>query len=148
MGGKEDSPQKTGPNSQTREDKSVHDHHRKKIFGGTFLAGMNSFPGRWWIEKPYKKNRKTISTTKIFHRWPAFLRQREVPHWSRCMLSFSQHPPPPRILQNLWGSAGAFCGTFCIVQSQLNNPHTEPQRFYRTLGAKPSFSDPANSAAT
>ena len=46
-------------------------------------------------------------------------------------------PLAPRILRNLWGSAGR------LVESLLKNPHTEHQRFCRTLGAKPSFSDPA-----
>ena len=54
--------------------------------------------------------------------------------------------PPPRILQNLWGSPSAFCGTLCIVESLLKNPPTESQRFCRTLAAKPSCSDPANSS--
>ena len=31
------------------------------------------------------------------------------------------------------------------MENLLKNPHTEPQSFCRTLGAKPSFSDPANS---
>ena len=32
-----------------------------------------------------------------------------------------------------------------IVTLLFKNPHTEAQRFFRTLGAKPSFLDPANS---
>ena len=53
-----------------------------------------------------------------------------------------------RVLQNLWGSAGGFSVTFCIVDNLPKNPHTEPQRFCRTLGAKPGFSYPANSSPT
>ena len=44
--------------------------------------------------------------------------------------------PPPRILQNLWGSAGRFH----IGTSLLKKSSAEP------LGAKPSFPDPANSS--
>ena len=54
----------------SREEESVHDH-RKKIFWGTSLAPKKNFPGRWWIQKPYK-TRKTISTTEIFPFWPQF----------------------------------------------------------------------------
>ena len=49
-----------------------------------------------------------------------------------------QHSAEPlafctRVLRNLY-----------IVENLLKNPHTEPQRFCRTLGAKPSSSDPAS----
>ena len=61
-------------------------------------------------------------------------------------------PPPPLQSENfifivvspslnLWGSAGGFCGRVCIVDNLLRSPHTEPQRFCRTLAAKPSCSD-------
>ena len=40
-------------------------------------------------------------------------------------------PNPPRILQNLWCSAGGFCGTFCIVENLLQN--WEPSPACRTL---------------
>ena len=42
------------PSTAGREEKSVHEHHRKKIFWGTFLASKKNFPGRWWIREPYK----------------------------------------------------------------------------------------------
>ena len=42
---------KSDPNN--REERSVHDHHRKKIFWETFLASKKNFPGRWWIQNPY-----------------------------------------------------------------------------------------------
>ena len=47
---------KTNPRSRrgvypSREERSVHDHHRKKIFCGTFLASKKNFPGWWWIQK-------------------------------------------------------------------------------------------------
>ena len=35
---------------------------------------------------------------------------------------------PPRILGNLWGSAGGLCGKVCIVENLLKNPHTEPRQ--------------------
>ena len=56
----------------------------------------------------------------------------------------------------LRGREAEFCGTFgvlqgfllkgCIVENLLKNSHTEPQRFCRTAGAKPSFSGPATSS--
>ena len=51
--------------------KKIHDHHRKKIFWGTFLASRKNIPGRWWIQKPCE-NQETISTTEIFPLWPQF----------------------------------------------------------------------------
>ena len=32
----------------------------KKIFWRTFLAGKKNFPGRWWIQKPYKNQENHI----------------------------------------------------------------------------------------
>ena len=73
-------------------DQSVHNHHRKKIFWRAFLASKRNFPGRWWIQTPYKNTRKTISTTKIFPQsTPIFFCKEKF--WTgagRCMLSFSQ----------------------------------------------------------
>ena len=46
--------------SQNREKQSVHNHHRKKIFSRTFLASKKNFPGRWWIQKPYKNQEDHI----------------------------------------------------------------------------------------
>ena len=46
----------------------------------------------------------------------------------------------------LKGCAWRFCRRVFIVEDLLKNPHTEPQNFCRTLGAKPSFSDPAYSS--
>ena len=40
--------------------KNVHNHHRKKIFWRTFLASEKNFPGRWWIQKPYKNQENHI----------------------------------------------------------------------------------------
>ena len=45
------------------EEKSVHDHHRKKVFWGTFLASKKNSPGRWWIQKPYENQ-----GSHIYHR--------------------------------------------------------------------------------
>ena len=68
-----------------REEKSIHNHHHgKKIIWRTFLASKKNFPGRWWIQKPYK-TRKTISTTEIFPLWTPFFLQRKVLHWSRAV---------------------------------------------------------------
>ena len=71
-----------------REGKSAHDHHRQKIFWGTFLASKRNFPGWWWIYKNLMKTRKAISTTEIFPLWPPFFRQRTVLHWSRAVYVF------------------------------------------------------------
>ena len=48
------------------EKKNVHDHHRKRIIWGTFLASKKNFPGRWWIQKPYKTNE--TNSNHIYHR--------------------------------------------------------------------------------
>ena len=40
--------------------KNVHNHHRKKIIWRTFLASKKNFPGRWWIQKPYKNQENHI----------------------------------------------------------------------------------------
>ena len=40
--------------------KSVHDHHQKRIFRGTFLASKKNFPGRWSIQKPCKNHENHI----------------------------------------------------------------------------------------
>ena len=45
--------------------------------------------------------------------------------------------PTPFPIPRLWGSAGGFCGAFRMVENLLRNPHTELQRFCRTLGATP-----------
>ena len=57
---------------QSREEKSVHNHHRKKIFWTTFLASKKNFPRRWRIQKNLIKTRKAISTTEIFPLWTPF----------------------------------------------------------------------------
>ena len=46
--------------NQYREQKNVHNHHRKKIFWRTFLASKKNFPGWWWIQKPYKNQENHI----------------------------------------------------------------------------------------
>ena len=57
--------------SGDREEKSVHNHHRKKIIWRTFLASKKNFPGRWWIQNLIK-TKKTISTAEIFPLWTPF----------------------------------------------------------------------------
>ena len=59
-------------NSQSREAKSVHYHHRKKISWRTFLASKMNFSGRWSIHKPHIPTKKTVSSTEIFRLWPPF----------------------------------------------------------------------------
>ena len=45
---------------QGQRRKSVHNHHRRKIFWRTFLASKKNFPGWWWIQKPYKNQENHI----------------------------------------------------------------------------------------
>ena len=71
-----------------REEKSVHDHHRKKIFWRTFLTPKINFPGRWWIQKPYKNPGKPYPPPKSFLCGPHFFLQRKVLHWSRVVYGF------------------------------------------------------------
>ena len=77
------------------KEKNVHDHHRKKIIWGAFLASKKNFPGRWWIQKPYKnqenhiyhRNLRFSSVAPFF-----FFRQRKVPHWSKAVYVFFSQP--------------------------------------------------------
>ena len=42
----------------------------------------------------------------------------------------------------IWGSAGGFFAekpSVCTIEKLMKNPHTKPQKFCRTSGAKPSF---------
>ena len=55
-----------------REEKSRHNHHRKKIFWRTFLASKKNFPGRWWIQKPYKNQKNHIHHRNISSVDPIF----------------------------------------------------------------------------
>ena len=93
-----------------REEKSVHNHHQKKIFWRTFLASKKNFPGWWWIQKPYKNHhihhRNLSSVDPLF-----FCKEKFCTGAGRCMLSFSQPlaivqsgppdkpTPPPRDLE-------------------------------------------------
>ena len=58
--------------SESREEESVHYHHRKKIIWRTFLASKKNFLGRWWVRKPYKNqenhsyHRNLSSVASIF----------------------------------------------------------------------------------
>ena len=71
--------------------KSVHDHHQKKIFWGTFLASKKNFPGQWCIQNPYEnpenhmRHRNLSSVAPIF-----FGKEKFCTGAGRCMLSFSQ----------------------------------------------------------
>ena len=68
-------------------EKSVHNHHRKKIFWRTFLASRKTFQAGGGYKNPIK-TRKTISTTEIFPLWTPFFRQKKVLHWSRAVYAF------------------------------------------------------------
>ena len=58
------------PHGRTTEKKqSVHDHHRKKIFWGTFWPQRKTFQVGGGYENPMK-TKKAISTTEIFPLWP------------------------------------------------------------------------------
>ena len=58
-----------------REEKSVHDHHRKIIFWELFWPQRKTFKVGGGYKIPVK-TRKNISTTEIFPRWPPFFWQR------------------------------------------------------------------------
>ena len=66
----------------------VHNHHRKKIFWRTFLASKKNFPGRWWIQKPYKNQESHIHHRNLSSVDPIFFLQRKVLHWSRAVYGF------------------------------------------------------------
>ena len=72
-----------------REEKNVHNHHQKTIFWRTFLAPKKNFPGRWWIQKPYKNQENHIHHRNLSSVDPIFFfRQREAAHWSRAVHAF------------------------------------------------------------
>ena len=52
-----------------REEKSVHDHHRKKMFGELLWPQRKTFQAGGGYKNPIK-TRKIISTTEIFPLWP------------------------------------------------------------------------------
>ena len=76
---------------RSREEKNIHNHHRKKIFWRTFLAPKKNFPGRWWIQKPYKTlenhihHRNLSSVDPIF-----FCKEKFCTGAGWCMVSCSQ----------------------------------------------------------
>ena len=77
-----------------REERSVHGHHRKKIFWGTFLASKKNFPGRWWIQKPYENQENHIYHRNLSSAAPIFFgKEKFCTGAGRCMLSFSQFFP-------------------------------------------------------
>ena len=80
-----------------REEKGVHDHHRKKIFWGTFLASKKNFPSRWWIQSPYENQENHIYHRNVSSVAPIFFaKEKFCTGAGRCMLSFSQcHNPGP-----------------------------------------------------
>ena len=50
----------------SREEESVHDHHRRNIFWTTFLALKKNFPGQWWIQRPCKIYHQNLSFVAPF----------------------------------------------------------------------------------
>ena len=79
------------PQPLEREEQSVHDHHRKKIFWGTFLASKKNFPSRWWIQKPYKNQESRIHHRDLSSVVPIFFcKEKFCTGAGRCMVSFSQ----------------------------------------------------------
>ena len=78
-------------NLRSREEESVHNHHRKIIFWRTFLASKKNFPGRWWIQKPYKNQENHIHHRNLSSVDPIFFcKEKFCTGAGRCMLSFSQ----------------------------------------------------------
>ena len=51
----------------------------KEIFWRTFLASKKNFPGRWWIQKPYKNQENHIHHRNLSSVDPIFFLQRKVP---------------------------------------------------------------------
>ena len=86
-----------------------------------------------------KLMRISLKNSSCSETWSAKL------HPDLCKLLSGRKRSLSRILRNLWVSAGRFCGRFHIAKSKSKKNSAEPQRFCRTLGAKPSLSDPANS---
>ena len=82
--------EKNESNMQSREEKSIPNHHRKKFPWRTFLASKKNFPGRGGYKNPIK-TRKTIPPNS-FLCGPYFFLQRKVLHWSRAVygLFFSE----------------------------------------------------------
>ena len=80
-----------------REEKNVHNHHRKKIFWRTFLASKKNFPGRRWIQKPYKNQENHIHHRNLSSVDPLFSAKKSaaLEQGGVCFL-FSQFQINPR----------------------------------------------------
>ena len=81
------------PKIFTREEKSVHDHHWKKSFGGTFLATKKTFQAGGGYNKPKNQenhihHRNLSSVDPIF-----FCNEKFCTGAGQCMVSFSQIYP-------------------------------------------------------
>ena len=86
-----------------REEKSVHNHHRKKIFWRTLLASKKNFPGRWWIQKPYKNQENHIHHRNLSSVDPLFFcKEKFCTGAGLCMVSFSQAWRPPKQTKTDW----------------------------------------------
>ena len=114
-------PKENAEHADGREENKVHDHHRKKIFWGTFLASKKNFPDRWWIQKPYENPMKTISTTEIFPLWPHFFcgKEKFCTGAGRCMLSFGSAKTDP--VRFKWGfGEGRLKDKFAFFEAYKN----------------------------
>ena len=79
-------PTKMGRN---REEKKRTQPPPKQFFcWRTFLASKKIYPGRWWIQKPYKNQENHIHHRNLSSVDPIFFRQRKVLHWSRAVCAF------------------------------------------------------------
>ena len=78
-----------GERPLSREEKSVHNHHRKKIIWRTFLASKRNFPGRWWVQKPYKSQENHIHHRNLSSVDPIFFcKEKFCTGAGRCMVFF------------------------------------------------------------
>ena len=99
--------QHLSPNVKNREERSVHDHHRKKIIWGTFLASKKNFPGRWWMQEPYENQKSHIYHRNLSSVAPIFLGKEKFRAGAgRCMLSWKPDFLPLLVLTRRGRSTG------------------------------------------
>ena len=89
---------------------------------GKFLASKRNFPGRWWIQKPYKNPAKPDLPPKSFLCGPHFLgKDKFLARAGRCLLSFSQLSQSP--IAVLWGTKGRGRRTKRASQQHVLDDH-------------------------
>ena len=71
-----------------REEKNVHDHHRKKNLLGKFSGCKEKFSKPVVDTKPPNKNQETHIHHRKFPQWTPFFLQRKILHWSRAVYVF------------------------------------------------------------